>query len=460
MKEEERAARLARAVDDLIQGRLPGDLDDQDLDELLHIAKIRLDAARSTTHTGAQHEAAVWQQVRARLSSSRAGHNGDPNGAAQSMEHAGDPAAVDDPEGLDIRELQDVIGLRRQMAGQVACVAEDHRDSVWQQVQVRVQAHSQKCGLLSFLQRPQPEAEFVATAVDQLVLGEPIWEASDSKLEELIHVARARRAMGQAATAASRDIQGRLWARIRPRLLARLLGSQKPRSRVFQVGGRPWPKAAAIAVAGAAAIALAAVGPVPATGLAGHPVAQFVRFVGDHVGVSETGSPPPVVPPVTSVVQGTDVTAAEAAELLGMPVSEPTIMPSGFTPISSKFFPEPLTATQGGLFVRAYSSLDAGTNTVNPPTILIYQEAASGHDIVVWQASTTDFSLYDGTPATYIDGSWRPFDTEVIWGEDGAQTVVFDRAGLRTIIHYKDGLKMDPGYLRAIAEGMTAVATP
>ena len=62
------------------------------------------------------------------------------------------------------------------------------------------------------------------------------------------------------------------------------------------------------------AVAIAALGPIPATGLAHHPATEFARFVGGHIGVSET-SAPPNVPPVTEVIEGADLTAKEASAL-------------------------------------------------------------------------------------------------------------------------------------------------
>ena len=461
MKERERAHRLARAIEDLLQGHPPADLDDEDLNELLQIANIRLDAARSSSHAGAQHEGTVWQQVLARLARLQGTETGEPNGIANLLENAEDPAATEDPAEFDIKELQDIIALRRQMAERTASLAEAHRAPVWQQVQARIQARSQKRGLFSFLRRPQPEAEVLSPAIDQLVLGEPIWEVSDSRLGGLINVARTRRAMGQAAaTAASGEIQGRLWARIRPRLLARLLSPQQQRTRVFRHGGPPWPK---LAAAGAAvALLLAALGPIPATGLANHPVLQLVPFRGEHAAVTETTSPPPappVIPPATEVVEGLNVTTEEAGKLLGLPARQPTLMPPGFRPVSSQFFPPPLTADEGGTFLLIYSEA-AGGETANPPTILIYQEQASGDDIAVQQGSALDFTLADGTAATYIEGSWRPSGNRIVWREDDAQSLVFDRDGLRTIIHYIDGPRIHPSYLLAVAEGMAEADTP
>lgn len=453
MKQQERADELARAIENLLQGRTPDNLIDEDIAELLRMAKIRWAAARSAAHVGAQHEGIVWQQVLARLQDKGASH---PNGASDSPENAGAAVAADDPEALDIKELQGVISLRRQAAEHLASLAEAHSADTWKQVQARIQGGSDRRHRPFFAPRPQPEAQVLASAVDSLILGEPIWEADDSRLKELLHLARTRRAMGQvAAAAASQQFQGRLWARLRPRLLSRLLRcSPQPGFRMPQGVNFAWPK---LAAAGAAvALLLAAIGPIPATGLAGHPLAPIVRLAADHVGVFETGSPGPVPPP-TEIVQGTDVTASEAQSLLGLPVHQPTVLPAGFRQVSSKFFPQPLTAKEGGMFVLAYGA-DANGAASEWPAILIYQEHAGGDAIAVQQGSALNLTLSDGSPATYVDGSWRPSGGKIVWGEGGAQTMVFDRDGLRTVIFHTDGPRMDPSYLWAIAEGM--VATP
>ena len=262
--------------------------------------------------------------------------------------------------------------------------------------------------------------------------------------------------MAQATTAASRHLQERLWARLRPRLLSQLGGGHQPSQGLVQ-HGRPWSHK--LAAAGAAiAFLLAALGPVPATGLANHPIAQFVRLVGNHVGVSETDTPP-IVSPTTDIVQGRDVSVAQAAELLGLPVREPRFIPSGFQQVSSRYFPQPLTASEGGVFLLAYAA-EITETTATPPTILIYQEHASGDDIVVLEGSALDLALSDGTPATYVQGAWQTSSSLIVWGEDGVQTLIFDRGGLRTIIQYRSGAPWSPDELGSIAEGMIVLANP
>ena len=175
-------------------------------------------------------------------------------------------------------------------------IAEAHREDVWQRVQARIEtAESEKRGLFRWpFRRRHREADDFGATLDRMALGEPIWEAKDSNLQDLLHVARVRQAAATSALAGFAEQQARVWARLRPRLMARLGLSR--RRRVFRRNGTlPWPKL--VGAAAAVVLAAAALGPIPATGLAHHPVAGFARFLGDHLGVRET-SAPPTVPPV------------------------------------------------------------------------------------------------------------------------------------------------------------------
>jgi hypothetical protein len=215
----------------------------------------------------------------------------------------------------------------------------------------------------------------------------------------------------------------------------------------------PWPK---LAAAGAAvALVVAALGPIPATGLAHHPVTEFARFVGGHIGVSET-SAPPTVPPVTEVIPNNDVSADQASTLMGLPVYEPTFVPSGYHQVSSQYFPRALTADEGGLFVIAYQD---SSLTENPQTILIYQERASSNSIVVEKGFAQDISLSSGTAATYVSGAWRPTGSDITWGEDEAATILFDLGGLRTVIYTTDG-DLPQADLMAIADSLAGEVAP
>jgi len=70
MNERQRADQLARAIDELISGAprpKPDRFDDQELQSLLHIAQARLEPSKNAASASADHEAAVWQQLIARL---------------------------------------------------------------------------------------------------------------------------------------------------------------------------------------------------------------------------------------------------------------------------------------------------------------------------------------------------------------------------------------------------------
>src|SRR3989337_2719053 len=133
MRDEDRADKLARAIEEMVQGGLPEDLGDEELEELLQIALIRRDAARMATQTAAEAAAAISEQ---------------------------------------------------------------HREAVWQRVQARIGARQgEKSGLVRWpFQRRDREAEYFGAALDRMILGEPIWEAEESRLQELLGVARLRRA--------------------------------------------------------------------------------------------------------------------------------------------------------------------------------------------------------------------------------------------------------------------------
>ena len=67
MPDSDSAERLARAIDEMVQGRMPEDLGDEEIKELLQIAKIRLDAARQAAESCGEAESAVLARLIARL---------------------------------------------------------------------------------------------------------------------------------------------------------------------------------------------------------------------------------------------------------------------------------------------------------------------------------------------------------------------------------------------------------
>ena len=54
-------------------------------------------------------------------------------------------------------------------------------------------------------------------------------------------------------------------------------------------------------------------------------------------------------------MRGIDVTVAEARQLTGLPVREPTYLPPGFRRVTSMYFPQAITAPAGGLWELAHT---------------------------------------------------------------------------------------------------------
>jgi len=455
MRDGDRADQLARAIEEMVQGGLPEDLGDEELQELLQIARIRLDAARMATQTGAETQDAVLERLIARLHGLHGERNGGEAGPS-TVDSAGDFAPDDDdPENVGVRELQDIISMRHHAAEEAAAISEQHREAVWQRVQARIGTYQEeRPGLIHWpFHRRDREADEFGAVLDRMVLGEPIWEAKDSNLEEMLKVARLRRVSTLTKTVGLTDQSARVWSRLRPRLMARLMVARRPR--VFErKAAVPWPR---LAAAGAAiAVAVAALGPLPATGLANHPAAEFARFVGGHVGVSET-SAPPEVPPVTQVIEGADLAPAEASALVGAPVHKSTFVPSGYHEASARYFPTPITADAGGVYVVSYENSVAGTSTSN---LLVFQERASDTSIAVKEGYAEDLMLFrTGTSATYVSGAWQPSNGKLTWGEPGSQTLVFELGGLRTIIQ-TSATDISLTDLVAIADSLAEQATP
>ncbi len=441
MTEEERADWLARAIDDLLKAdrqseavnEPPAGLEEAELNSLMRVARARLDAARNAAHAGLQYEGAIWQQVLSRLDK----HFGEARG---SITDGGELAAAGESEDDEQQSWKEIMFLRRELGQRMASLAEQHRDAVWQRVESRLETHRQKKGFFSFLQRFSPRAAAQGRPVRSVADVEPSLSA-DEQLDELIRLARARSHLSDSAGTSTREREKQLTARIKPGLSDSQKANQSRRQK----------PAFNLATASAlAALVIAAIGPIPATGLAGHPAVGFARLVGEHIGVSERSSPPAAVSDGVSTIEGIDISASEATALLGFTVVETRDAPAGFQLVSSRFFPQAITASEGGMFVLTYAGVQS-----QRPSLVIYQERAAGGDFAAEGMSVFDVTLADGTPATYIDGAWQVADGRFVWNEDSAQTLVFERGGVRTIVRY-DGPSTDPALLLTIANRMAS----
>ena len=322
MNEKERADWLARAVDNLIQRREaaepPEDLNDGDLAGIMRVARARLSLAETTAHQGLQYEGAVWQKVLDRLEQRASNPGRKSNAATYFLKKSGDETLHHEANEDELKGLEDIVALRKRMADESMALAEPHREAVWHTVRSRLEARGRKRGFFSFLRRDQVEADELAPALDDIVVGQTVWRATDSRIDDLVELARKRRELGRLAQDGSAGAQHRAWSRIDSAFHA------EPRRGEVQ----PAPNGARLAwrrlALGAAALALlvAGLGPIPATGLADHPAVRFAEDVAQHIGVIESNGPPADTG-TPFVITGEPASAADASRLLGIEVSQP-----------------------------------------------------------------------------------------------------------------------------------------
>lgn len=445
MNEEERADWLARAMDDLLardrsrpKEPPPPELDREELNALMRIAQARADSSHTLMHTSLQYEGEVWQRVLERLDRrriSRIVHPLDADGAVNEVEEA---AAARELERMEIEELREIARMRRMLAERATTMAEAHREQVWKRVQERLQGKSKTRWVFRFL-RPAAEDERLTSAVDRVAAGEDVADSGEEEADSLLAIARHRRYWSQMTRRAAEERQERLWDRISGAITRGQQHNNEGERRL-------WPR---LAFGGAiAAVVIAALGPLPATGFADHPLPALLWSVAEHIGFQEVDQPPPAPPPADSVTQATDITSVEAAERLGVPVGVPAEAPAGFELVSSRFFEPALTAEAGGTFALTYEGADGAS-------VVIYQEQASGDDFAVEGGAATDVVLSDGTAATYVQGMWQAMDGRLVWSEGGAQSLVFERDGTRTTIQYT-GPEAPAPSLFALADSLAA----
>jgi hypothetical protein len=440
MNEEERAAWLARAVDNLIQRREaaepPKELNNRDLEGLLRVAKARLELSDRTAQAGLQYEGAVWQRVLDRLES-RAVAPRLPGSSTFFLRRSKDAKACD-PSEEELKQIEEVAALRQSLSAELMAFAETHREAVWDKVQSRLAARSERKGLFSFLRRDRKSADEFAQVLEGLAVGQTVWKSSDSRIDELVELARKRRVLADVTQQASAHSQQRVWARLSNSLQGRAPLTNRPYA---ENAGPVWQRLA-VGAAGLALI-LAAVGPIPATGIAGHPLVGLVESVGDHVGVTESAAPSGDTG-TPHVLQGTPVTGAEASQLLGVSVSELSAPPAAFTASGSLYYSSGVT-NEAGTFLVSYTSTGGA--------LLVFQEAATNSDLGVIAGAATNITLTDGTMATYVEGVWAPDDSGFGWSAGGGRSLVFDRGGVRTIIQYVGDPAAQPD-LEVVAAGL------
>jgi hypothetical protein len=191
MNERQRADQLARAIDELINGTpRPGraSFDDQELQSLLHIAQARLGASKNAANASADYEAAVWQQLIARL-------EGRPQPAQTKPGHY---IATD-------ADIQQTVTARREMSAAILSLAARHKDEVWRRVQERLKGRHASPG------KPHSPSRGTGGGSGEMPPTRTrFFPTGDADIDSLLAVALNRPTLREASTRAAEPFQRRL----------------------------------------------------------------------------------------------------------------------------------------------------------------------------------------------------------------------------------------------------------
>jgi hypothetical protein len=421
MNERQRADQLARAIDELINGTPrpgPARFDDHELQSLIQVAQARLTTGKNVASAGTDHEATVWARLIARL-------EGRPQPSQTNAGH-------DIPTGADMRQT---VAARRDLSAAILSLAARHKDEVWRRVQERIKRRRAPPG------KPHsPSGGAGEGSGETPPMRTRFFPTGDADIDSLIAVAVNRPALREASARAVDSFQRKLHERRRGDP-ARQWWSDLA---LPQAGSRTrW---APLAAAGAIILLIIAA-MAPVRGLAHPPVVEAARYVGQYLGVIETGAPPPTPGPATTVLPE-DVTPKQASDRLGLPVAAPATL-LDFAQSSSRFFSAGLTSDGFGVFVITYEAPDGSS------AVTVYQEATGDASLAVPSGRAVDTSL-GGFQATYFEGGWTQSRTAITWLDSGTQTLIFERGGLRTTVQYT-GPQIDMNTLTAAA---TMLVTP
>jgi hypothetical protein len=252
MSEAARADWLARAVNGLLRGHhlpeAPAGENQAELDSLLEAARGRLEMSLLAADLGRQYQGAVWQELQKRLQAAQA-------------------------EDLDA--LQDVAELRGDVSDHASLIAETRREAVWQDVSERVAYKTPEKGISAFLRRLRrtgDESRAARSLQSSAAPGE-------------IHRPTPQMSEGALATARTRS-----WAKTG----AKAAAAERVAAGKSRVRTRRFTLRFVLATAGAALV-VASLGPLPATGIADHPAARAIDSVGRLLVLDKT--PPAAATP-------------------------------------------------------------------------------------------------------------------------------------------------------------------
>jgi hypothetical protein len=453
MNEEERARKLSDAIDAILRGEeTETALDDQELVELLRIARLRHQAGQALADVGFTYQELLRRVLQARIVARQIEESGEKADDA-APEVSGimneDPGEFLDPLDPGYGKLVNFLDFQPRPAHPAPVI---HTTATKTRLKMRTLiAHWSRRS-----DHSSKNVEALSAALDCLVSsGKRATPEGEPEIGELMQVAQLRRFVGQSLAAAGSPYRRRLWTVLRMRLASSLRRQAyaRPRPAVIAAFGRlSWQHAAAAAAA--IALLAAALGPLPATGFADHPVTHLLGFVRGHVGVEEVDGPPPTEVPVTA--SETPIAPEQAADLLGLAIRQPSYLPEGFQLARSTYHPQSASNPEQGMFVLTYTigGADSATISLEEPLLVIYQQRASSDSIAVMSGQAEDVVLAGGVPATYARALWTAGEQGTLDGTNqNAESLFFEHDGVRIIITYKNGDREKEELVR-IAESM------
>ena len=449
MNEEEKAQKLSEAIDALLEGREP-DLDDKELQELLGIARLRLRAGKALADVGLTYQELLRRVLQGRMVSRqmKSEESQDLSPESDDITEIADPREYLDPLDPGYGKLVNFLDFWPRVGGNnpisrpsgSAAATKLAGPSVviplWQAAE----------------QHKTTKADALSPVVDRVVRNrKQMPSVSDRELDELLQVAYLRRNVGQALAGAGTPYKRRLWSVLRLRLAANLRRQAQPdRSTIAAAAGRSWKYG--VAAAAAVALTMFALGPWAASGFAQNPISQVFGFVSEHVGVDGVDAPPPTEVPTTIPVE--EVSPEQAAERLGIPVTQPAYLPDGFELALSAYYAQSVVTPEQGMYQLVYAP--GGVARDGEPQIVIYQEQVTSDTIAQKSAHIEEVVIGESLSGTYVHGIWQPgLDGTLEWVEADAEVLVFDQNGVRTFIVYRYG-QDEKGQLLQIAESMLA----
>jgi hypothetical protein len=456
MNEDEKAQKLSDAIDALLEGREP-DLDDQELQELLGVARLRLRAGKALADVGLTYQELLRRVLQARMVSRQMTpedeQEEDPPPEVHDITDIADPKEYLDPLDPGYGKLVNFLDFWPRAGEPNATTGPKGAAAASKLAGPSVVIPLWKAAE----QHKATKADSLAPVVDRLVRSRKrTLSVDDQELKELVQVANLRRYVGQTLASAGTPYKRRLWSVLRLRLTANLRrqATQSRRPAITVAAGRSWKYA--VAAAAAIALTLFTVGPWAASGFAQNPISQVFDFVGGHVGVQGVEEPPPTQVPVHAPKE--NVSPEQAAERLGIPVRQPTYLPEGFELASSSYYEQSGTTPEEGQFVLFYTlgGVDPATVPLRDPMLIIYQEQATVSTIAEKSAYIEEIVIAGSVPGTYVRGMWAPAEDGTLqWVDDEAEVLVFDHDGVRTFIVYRYG-EQEKKELLKIAESMLA----